>query len=299
MDFSNVFSVFSKRRSLPKEKTIALTSEFRNRVYLLWIRTFARASSSVWPVNESPLWSDVYDRLLYSLGRNRLSIRHALTRDKDLDNFLGECNDEYFLKFVEFSFQSEAVFLGDASVGDLIVAVNQFFQEDDPPFFLTEFTVSQRNEAVKLEAYPQIIRRDSEILHHTAIEPALMLLRGTAFTEANKEYLNALEDYRKGEFGDCVTKCGSALESVMKVISEHKGWPKKNTSKQMLDVVWGRTNLPTFLKEPLMQTAVIRNKLSTAHGAGTKPRDVEEHIAQYTINVTASAILLLVRESNP
>ena len=296
MNFSDLFNVFSRRNKQVEKNEIALTREFIVRVYLLWARTFPKGSSSRWYTGGSPLWSDVYDKLTYSLGQMRLSDKPASSQQADLDSFLDECSDEHFLDFIEFSFQSEAIFLGDAPVGNLIVAVNQFLREDDLPFFLTDSSYSQRNRIRKLETYPQIIRRDSEMLHQTAIEPALTLLRGQAFVAANTEFLSALEDYRKGEFGDCVTKCGSALESVMKVISENKGWPKKNTARQLLDVVYSQTTLPPFLKEPLMQTAVIRNNLSSAHGAGTHPRNVAEHIAEYTINVTAAAILLLVQE---
>ena len=44
---------------------------------------------------------------------------------------------------------------------------------------------------------------------------------------------------------------------------------------------------------------MIRNNLGNAHGAGVEPRDVAKHLAQYTINVTASAILLLVEATKP
>src|SRR4029450_5031974 len=33
-------------------------------------------------------------------------------------------------------------------------------------------------------------------------------------------FLNALEDYRKGDYGDCLTKCTSAFESALKITSD-------------------------------------------------------------------------------
>ena len=60
-----------------------------------------------------------------------------------------------------------------------------------------------------------------------------------------------------------------------------------------------KTRLESFFKQPMMLIATIRNRLSSVHGAGTEPRDVPKHVAQYTINATASAILLLVEETNP
>ncbi len=299
MDFSNIFNVFSRRPRPANEKSTPLTPEFRSRVFLLWIRTFPRGDSGSWASVRSGLWSDVYDKLLYSLGRPRLSNRHTLTLDGDLNNFVDECSDEHFLDFIEFSFQSQAVFECDVPVGDLISAINSFFQEDSLPFFLTEFTVVESQGGVRLEGYPRIIRRDSEVLHQTALEPALVLLRGSDFGETNKEFLRALTDYRKGDYGDCVTKCGSALESVMKIICERKGWPTQRNASKLLNTVLSNTDLPEFLKQPLNQVAVIRNELGSAHGAGTQPREVSRHLAQYAINVTASAILLLVEDTNP
>ena len=49
-----------------------------------------------------------------------------------------------------------------------------------------------------------------------------MLLRDKSFTSADQEFIEALEDYRKGDYGDCLTKCGSSLESTMKIICDRK-----------------------------------------------------------------------------
>ena len=36
------------------------------------------------------------------------------------------------------------------------------------------------------------------------------------FEAANVEFRDALDEYRKGHYGDCLTKCCSSFESVMK-----------------------------------------------------------------------------------
>ena len=310
VDFSNVFNVFSKRHRL-NENSTSLTPQFRNRVFLLWRRTFPRGSPGQFLPDRSRLWSETYDRLLYSIGQPRLSKSQVYTADDDLDNFLGECSDEHFLDFVEFSFQSEAVWEHGEAVGELIVAINSFFQEDSLPFVLTDFSFSEVEPAsaeadiapsnqsgrLDLQTYPQIVRRDSEVVHQTAIGPTLTLLKNPALREANNEFLKALADYRKGDYEDCVAKCGSSLESVMKVICSRRGWPSQNDAGKLLSATIRRTSLPPFLKQPLIQIATIRNELGSSHGAGTQSRNVPKHVAQYTINVTASAILLLVEEA--
>ena len=299
MNFSKIFNVFSKRPQSINETRIPLTSEFRNRVFLLWDRTFPRRSSNqIIPIS-SRLWSEVYEKLLFSVGRSRLSGRYAVDLEQDLINFLNQCNDEHFFDFIEFSFQSKTVLVSEVSVHYLIDAINQFFLEDNLPFALTNFTFTEVGSAsTEIQQYPQVIHRDSEILHQTAIEPSLKLLTEPAFSEANKEFLNALADYRKGDYQDCIAKCGSSLESVMKIICSRKGWPPRNDAGKLLSIIISKTSLPEFFKKPLIQIAIIRNELSSSHGAGNQPRIVSKHVAQYTINVTASAILLLVEESD-
>ena len=227
-------------------------------------------------------------------------------------NFLGECSDDHFLDFIELSFQSPSISASDVHVQDLIDDINIFFHQDDLPYHLTNFVFSSANikptgrpifgyPATTLESYPQIVRRDSEVLHETAIEPALTLLREPGFSSANKEFLEALKDYRKGDYKDSVAKCGSSFESVMKVICNRKKWPYKqtDTAETLLNIIFGKTGMEAFFNQPIMLVATMRNRLSSAHGAGTQQRNVPEHRAQFAVNATASAILLLVHETNP
>jgi hypothetical protein len=51
-----------------------------------------------------------------------------------------------------------------------------------------------------------------------------------------------------------------------------------------------------LFETPLLLIATLRNRISSAHGGGATPRQVERHIAQYAITATAAAIVLLVHE---
>ena len=311
MNFSSIFNVFSKRDKLMEDKGVSLTPEFRNRIIKLWLDTFPKESESRWVLDRPSLWREVYDKLIFSLGTLRLSVTQEATHYiNDLGNFLGECSDEHFLDFIELSFQSSAIRDSSVHVQDIIDAVNRFFQHDDLPYRLTDFVYAPERrrpgsrlplgyQEHSLQSYPQIVRRDSDVLHETAIEPALTILREPAFSSANKEFLEALMDYRKGDYEDSVTKCGSSFESVMKVICKQKGWPVDREAAKLLNSILRNTELPPFLKQPLIQIATIRNELGSAHGAGAQPRRVSKHLAQYTINLTASAVLLLIGEVKP
>ena len=131
-----------------------------------------------------------------------------------------------------------------------------------------------------------------------AMEPALNILAGAGFQHANKEFLEALEDHRKSDFGDCLTKCGSAFESVMKVICDKNsiGYKQTDTASVLLKTLLANAKLDGFWEQPLIMIATLRNRLSSSHGAGTQPKAVPEHVATYVVNATASAILLLCGE---
>ncbi len=140
--------------------------------------------------------------------------------------------------------------------------------------------------------------RENDVLHGQVLAPVLVLLRRPEFAAANAEYLEALEDYRKGDLGDCLTKCGSAFESVMKVLCHEEQWPYSDNDSvsSLIKVILDNTSLESYFEQTLIIVATLRNRLSTSHGAGTGSREVPHHLANYALNATASAILLLSEE---
>ena len=277
------------------------------------------------------------DKLRYRHGLIHLGDRDRYTPITEVEHFLSHCSDEHYLDFIEMFFQSEKLpmHFTDSELREAVDNVNQFLALDGLPYSLTHFSISKsrtfrltvrkllsrmrsqpdpvppnvltgdRQPAAlpiripTVEAYPRIVRVESQVAHQTAIKPALALLSAPVFREANKEFLGALKDYRRDNYGDCVTKCASAFESVLKIICERKSWPPQKDAGKLLNTVMSKTELPGFLRQPLIQIATIRNELGSAHGAGTQPKAVPNHLAQYTINATASAILLLVEETDP
>jgi hypothetical protein len=108
--------------------------------------------------------------------------------------------------------------------------------------------------------------------------------------------LGAFDDFKKSDFDDCLTKCCSCFESVMKVICEKKKWGynKTDTAAPLLKTIIAGTGIETFFEQPLFLIATARNRLSSSHGGGAVQRQVPEHVARYILNATASAILFLV-----
>lgn len=191
----------------------------------------------------------------------------------------------------------------ESSRANFVDDINEFLIEDDLPYAITDFVWTNGHdghyEATTLTDYPQVIRKDSEVVYRSAIEPTLKLLREPCFSAGNKEFLEALEDFRKGDYGDCLTKCGSSFESVLKVICARHKWPchPTDTATPLIKKVISNSGMEQFFEQPLILVATIRNKLSTAHGAGAASRNVTKSKAEYAISATAAAILLVVAEA--
>ena len=308
MNLSQIFRVFSKRHNPSDKVSNPITKEFRFRVLNLCIDSFKVNTEG------ETLLEELHSKLQYLHGRQFLSNVPGLpnyNRQQDVITFLGQCRDDHFLDFVELIFKSRCFKKPNVDDEYLVDSINQFLAEDDLPYHLTDFVFSPYRwiatgadrgyRASTLESYPQIIRRENELLEQATIEPTLILLAQPAFSQANKEFLEALADYRKGDYRDSVAKCGSSFESVMKIICDKKSWPynQNDTASPLLKSILPRTNLDPFFEQPMILVATIRNRLSSSHGAGTQERLVPAHVANFVINATASSILLLVEETKP
>jgi hypothetical protein len=142
---------------------------------------------------------------------------------------------------------------------------------------------------------------EEEVTHTEAVTPALSVLSAPHYEAANVEFRDALDEYRRGHFADCLTKCCSAFESVMKVLCRRNGWrfdEKKDTAGNLLNIIVSNSTLDPFFGEPLTLIATLRNRLSSSHSGGTAVRSVRRHVAQYAVTSTAAAIVLLAHEAD-
>lgn len=126
------------------------------------------------------------------------------------------------------------------------------------------------------------------------------MLSDPTFKVANLEFLDALNEYRRLEFGDCLTKCASAFESVLKTVCKKRKWrfEDKDRASKLVQTVSERMKLPGYIKQQMMFIAELRNDQSTSHGGGDVERAPSRPIAQYAVNSTASAILFIVQEAD-
>lgn len=302
MMFEKLFGLFSRRN---EDKSAIneykrLTPTFKNRLIMLLQDRLGIGFEEALML--------LHREVALSLGQHTLS-KSGKTRSlaNDLINYMmNECQDEQFFDVLELMFQSNINGMSFPE-NPLIEAINQFFLLDELPYHLTNYVVIEEvseqwgrdSKTMRITGFPKIILKDNAITHQMAVEPVLDLLSGDKrFQHANEEFLKALEDFRKSDFRDCLTKCGSAFESTMKILCSINKIPFKHTdsASPLLKALIEKSDLDKFWEQPLILIATLRNRLSSSHGAGTTEKQVSMQVANYAINATASAILLLVQE---
>lgn len=311
-NLKSLFNTFSKSPEASMKAKHEIPQTTRNRV-LLWCRElYSNSRTDLGTVGRgdcnAEFWQEIHARLLMRTGRLQLSETVQSWSGQEATKYVFHCSGEEFLDFLEDIFSVETFF--QVSIGDdrLVDELNYLLQIDKLPYHLIHFvkeTVQEtgRFGAAQLvtytRAWPKVVMKENEVLHTMAVEPALTLLQQPHFLNANKEYLAALEDYRKGNLNDCIVKCCSAFESVLKVICERKRWSYKQTdaASTLVKTVLSNTALDSYFESLFLIIATLRNRLSSAHGAGTIAKQPSRQVAQYALNTTASAIVLLVQET--
>ena len=315
----SIFDVFSRREAArdPLYKADDIPERLRSRILLLYRDVLSGQWQEGWiddGSNTSEFWAQMHNSLEHLHGRPWLS--DVVYRGNPVDDavtdaiaFLQKCTANEFFDFIELSFKLDVSWRALRNDIEMVEAVNEIFRVENAPFQLTapvKIKEQQRHymagtvETTRISSYPKIIRADDDVVHSEAVVPALSVLSAPHFEAANEEFRDALSEYRTGHYEDCLTKCGSAFESVLKVLCKRNGWPFKetDTAAPLLKLVIANSALDSFFEQPLMLIATIRNRLSSSHGAGSNVRSVERQIGQYAVSSTAAAILLLVHEAD-
>ena len=325
--FERLYDSFSFRQrdtnvadDLAPDDLVSVTDTFRSGVILFWCDLIDGVPLIKADFGHDPLlvsfWEEMHKQLQHLYRRPRLCNPRALdVVNDDLFPFLRECETDQFFDFMEQAFQLPISWRLQSGAAEIIDALNVMFRHEELPYEMTNLVMHEevvddddyfghpfddepRTKPV-IDARPQVIRVDEQVPHREAIQPALAALSAPHFKQANGEFLKALRHYRDDEFADCLTACGSALDSVLKVICDQKKWAYDDQQKResLLNAVVDRTSLDPFFKSTLLIVGNIRNRLSSAHGQGPEERHVPRHIAQYALTSTAAAIILLITET--
>ncbi len=203
--------------------------------------------------------------------------------------------DDFFSKYKSLICGSDEDALPFADLFDLLEFI--IAHQECPPEFVDDiektFQKCRLPYGVNNIPPASIYLAEDEVVRKTALEPALAVLAEPRFKVASEEFQSAMNEYRNGNYADCLAKCGSAFESVLKVICKSNGWPFARTDVAVKTVVGKCPSLAPFFERPLMLIATMRNELSAAHGGGDKLRAPQRHIARYAVSSTAAAVVLL------
>ena len=301
----SIFDVFSRRQRSHNRSCEPddISEQLRKRILLLYRDVVSgqwrRAGNYTFE-----FWAQMHNSLEHLYGRPKLYERTGGNHVDDALAFLLNCDTNEFFDFIELSFKLELTSRVMGDEAHVVDAINEVFRVENAPYQLTQIVRIEEKKGsfttVRTSAYPQVIRAEDQAIYSEAVAPALSALGAPHFESANAEFRNAMDEYRKGHYADCLTKCGSAFESVLKILCKRNNWPfsARDTAAPLLKVVINNSSLDTFFEQPLMLIATIRNRLSSSHGAGSHLRSVERHIGQYAVSSTAAAIVLLVHETD-
>lgn len=148
-----------------------------------------------------------------------------------------------------------------------------------------------------------LIEMSSTILHAEVVVEALKLTSVREFESVNKEYHEAHKAYREGGYETCLTECGKAFESTLKIIGKSRSWAiaEGDSATKLLEAAYKADFIPapmqaefTALRAVLSAgVPTIRNKMA-AHGAGSAVRNIPRHLAAFQLHQCAAAILFLI-----
>ena len=306
---ASIFDVFSRRESSDDHPPDDMSERLRTRILMLYRDLISGQGS--WSSTKSrhdrhDFWGQIHNKLQHLYGQPWLTNQSRPNPIEDTEAFLMTCSVSEFFDFIELSFKLDVSSRVFERVNDVVEAINVIFQIESAPYRLTEAVKTHeaveggRGYWIRTVSYPRVIRFEDEVVHAEAVTPALSVLNAPHFSAANAEFRDAMEEYRKQSYGDCLTKCGSAFESTLKVLCERNDltFERHDTAGKLLPVVIENSTLESFFEQPLMLVATIRNRLSSSHGGGSQVRAPSRQIARYTLTSTAAAIVLLVETAD-
>ena len=259
------------------------------------------APSVMTTVHPTEQWfSKIHRYLAEEYGMHRLD-QKGVGAQQSVLRFLETTDDvKQVLDVIDASFQLAYDLESRGERRDIVYGVEQ-----DLGAAVEKLNTRFREHGIGYRFEPEIckvVRVDSELLHQEVVKPALRLLNAPHFAGAETEFRQAHEHFRHRRFQESINESLKALESTLKVICARKQWSfgEKDTASKLIAIVFDRGLIPKYLESQfngLRKTLeggvpTIRNQ-NSAHGTGTKPRQVPAHFAAYSLHLTASAIVFL------
>jgi len=219
------------------------------------------------------------------------------------------CPVPQFIDFIQMAFEHPHL----SGKHTLVEAINRVFEQDAIPFeFLKQERLSEDDDSdvptpfkmfggsasMPTFAALRVVQKTDEQLHRSAVQPALQVLHDPKFATANRELQIGMDHCRHARYADAITSCGAAVESTMKTICHHKGWPydqNKDTYAKLVAILQQQSLFPPGYRPLLESIGTIRNKMGDAHGKGPEPEyAADQPMAEHMVHCSCSTILLLI-----
>ncbi|OCH27149.1 hypothetical protein A6E13_19855 [Aliivibrio fischeri] len=234
---------------------------------------------------------------VFSLKQNEYSNFAAV-----YDHFLAEENTERCLDIIELSFKIIDTYVRDQDYR--FRHAEGVSQNSDDAISELNSRFKEANVGYQFES-GELIRVDSQYLHSETVKPVLYVLGSNKhYAGANDEFLSAHEHYRHKRYKECLNDCLKSFESLMKAIHDKHSWKYQpnDTAKKLINSCLVNELVPEYLQNQfssvriLLESGIptVRNK-EGGHGQGTEITSVPEHLASYTLHLTATNLLFLAK----
>lgn len=227
--------------------------------------------------------------------------KHARSNDEAVLDYFLSCDDyERCLDIIEICFRIISNYVADNY--DNYKHYTTSSQEPDDAISELNYRFKESGIGYQFES-DELIRVDSQYVHSEVVKPVLNLLgKNKKYAGANDEFLSAHEHYRHKRYKECLNDCLKSFESLMKAIHEKHSWPynQNDTAKKLINSCLANGLVPEYLQNQfssvrtLLESGIptVRNK-EGGHGQGSEVTAVPEHLASYTLHLTATNLLFL------
>lgn len=224
--------------------------------------------------------------------------KHARSDSEAVLDYFLSCDDyERCLDVIEVCFRIINDYVADNYYGYTTSS-----QEPDDAIGELNYRFKESGVGYQFES-GELIRVDSQYVHSEVVKPVLHLLgKNKKYAGANDEFLSAHEHYRHKRYKECLNDCLKSFESLMKSIHEKHSWPynQNDTAKKLINSFLANGLVPEYLQNQfssvriLLESGIptVRNK-EGGHGQGSEITAVPEHLASYTLHLTATNLLFL------
>jgi hypothetical protein len=299
-----VYDLFSKRKKRELGKTTdvytydAIPAGLRKQVVHIWRDAIGVPDHYVQEIG------DTYETIVGALRREYSTFKlHSDSREapEELINwFLSEGETDKVLDGIELSFTMiERRCSQHGYAGRYYNSGGEIAQQA-----VEELNIRFRENGVGYQYTDgQIVRVDSQLIHKEVVVPALSVLRGKAFKNAQDEFLSAYEHFRHGKKQEALVDCYKCFESTMKVICTKRKWPfdPRAAAKDLVSVCLSNGLIPAYWQghfnglRSVLESAIStpRNR-QAGHGAGAGPApEVPDELVSYVLHMTAATVLFL------